>query len=186
MGGPGRLADFTGVAGCEGGTGHAPGGRTRNHCAPFLAIFHLYTPENPSTPRLSLYSYSLHPLPRRTARRGPGYARDRRRGREPCLHRACTAHPSISFYYHTESTAAINPRAPDALKSEKDTRVPEMQKLRCARSTVRHCAYAFPDERTLASRRAAASRHRLSAFDFSISPIRPELAARVIDRSRSS
>lgn len=111
-----RLADFTGVASCEGGTGHAPGDRTRNPCAPFLAIFHLYTPENPSTPRLSLYSHS--PPPSLRPARRPGYAQGRRRGREPSVYRACTAHLSISFYYCTESTAAINPCTPDALKSK--------------------------------------------------------------------
>lgn len=61
-GSPGGWRISRGLRSREGGTGHAPGDRTRNHCAPFLAIFHLYTPENPSTPRLSLYSYSLHPL----------------------------------------------------------------------------------------------------------------------------
>lgn len=56
------LVDFRGVACREGGTGHAPGGRARNHCAPFLAIFHLYTSENLVHPVLSLYSCSLHPF----------------------------------------------------------------------------------------------------------------------------
>jgi len=96
--GPRRLADFTGVESCEGGTGHAPGGRTRNHCAPFLAIFHLYTPENPSTPRLSLFL--LTPPPLHSTRR-PGYAQNRRGGREPTVHHR-TAHLSISFYYCTK------------------------------------------------------------------------------------
>jgi hypothetical protein len=89
-GGPGWLVDFTGVASCEGGTGHAPGGRTRNHCAPFLAIFHLYTPENPSTPRLTLYSYSLHPL--RARQDGRAMHRIGAEGANSgCT--ACTAHP---------------------------------------------------------------------------------------------
>lgn len=51
-----------GLLGCEGGTGHAPGGRARNHCAPFLAIFHLYTSENLVQPGYLSIPGSLHPF----------------------------------------------------------------------------------------------------------------------------
>lgn len=117
-----RLSDFTGVASCEGGTGHAPGDRTRNPCAPFLAIFHLYTSENPSTPRLSLYSCS--PPPSSRPARRPGYAQGRRRGHEPSAR--CTARAPRIFQYLFIIVPKVRPPLilvpPDALKSKLHSR----------------------------------------------------------------
>lgn len=101
------LVDSRGVACREGGTGHAPGGRARNHCAPFLAIFHLYTSENLVHPcAISLFLLTpplLHELGTSCL------CTDRRKHRLTPLHRSRTPQLFAVLLQHSSLSLSLSP-----------------------------------------------------------------------------